>query len=436
MNDEAQKDAALASSANAQVDLPFGTGGSLSDEREKDEGSEPRLSPRLGSEKVSPEPLAIRASPPRVIRFRREVIIGLTALGTAMLIGVAWLALKSHVPAQLPPERDLSRPLHKPAKDALADLPQDYADTPKLGPALPGDLGRPILNARNAEADRKREAAAAAAQAEAERRLAETRTARQSGLIASTGSSAPQAVEPAPTVPQVVEVGQGGGNLIEAPSPDDLDRKSQFVETAKSLADANPYALISGTPNTLAAGSVISASLITGINSDTPGMVVAQVTQNVYDSATGRVLLIPQGARLLGKYDSVVAYGQQRALVVWQRLMMPDGGSMRLENMPATDPSGNAGLRDRVDQHTGKLIGGVALATLLGVGTELSISGEGELVRALRESAQSNASRAGDQISQRNLDVQPTITIRPGAIVRLVVRQDLLLRPWNDGELK
>ena len=436
MNDGSPKDAVIVSGAAAQVDLPFRTDQILSEDREKEECGERPFIQRSGSGKVSPEPLAIRASPPRVIRFRREVIIGLTALGAAMLIGVAWLALRSHAPAQLPPERDLSRPLPKPAKDALADLPQDYADTPKLGPALPGDLGRPILNARNSEADRKREAAAAAAQAEIKRKQAETRTAQQSGLMASTRSAAPPTGEPTPTVPQIVEAEQTAGNLAEAQSPDGRDRKSQFVETTQTRPDANPYALIPGAANTLAAGSVISASLITGINSDTPGIVVAQVTQNVYDSATGRVMLIPQGARLLGKYDNIVAYGQQRAMVVWQRLMMPDGASMRFENMPATDPSGYAGLRDRVDQHAGRLLSGIALATLLGVGTELSISGEGELVRAIRESAQANTSRAGDQITQRNLDVQPTITIRPGAIVRLVVRQDLLLRPWNNGEVK
>src|SRR6185312_7635155 len=105
--------------------------------------------------------------------------------------------------------------------------------------------------------------------------------------------------------------------------------------------DVNPHALVqSPSPYTLAAGSVISASLITGIRSDVPGLVTAQVTENTYDSATGRILLIPQGARLIGNYDSVVAFGQKRALVVWQRIIMPDGSSVRLDNEPAADPSG------------------------------------------------------------------------------------------------
>lgn len=184
----------------------------------------------------------------------------------------------------------------------------------------------------------------------------------------------------------------------------------------------------------LMAGSVIAGSLITGINSDVPGMVVAQVTQQVFDSATGEVPLIPQGARLIGNYDSIIAYGQSRALVVWQRLVMPDGHSLRLDNMPAAEPSGHAGLADKVDYHLGRLLTGAAIATLLGVGTELSIKGESDMVQAIREAAQTNASRAGDQITQRNLEVRPTVTIRPGAPIRLIVRQDLMLKPWKEQE--
>jgi type IV secretion system protein VirB10 len=155
------------------------------------------------------------------------------------------------------------------------------------------------------------------------------------------------------------------------------------------------------------------------------------VTENVYDSPTGRKLLVPQGARLVGSYDSVVAFGQKRALVVWQRIMMPDGSSLRIDNVPATDPSGYAGLEDKVDFHTWALLKGVALSTLLGVTSELALSGQSDLVQAVRMSTQDNVSRAGDQITSRTLDIQPTITIRPGATVRLVVHKDLILAPWK-----
>jgi type IV secretion system protein VirB10 len=206
-------------------------------------------------------------------------------------------------------------------------------------------------------------------------------------------------------------------------------RKEQFASARDTSGDLNSSGLVAPvSPNSILAGSVIAASLITGLNSDLPGMVTAQVIQNAFDTVTGNILLVPQGARLIGKYDSVVAFGQRRALVIWQRLILPDGSSVRLDNMPATDAAGYAGLSDKVDFHTWTLLKGVAIATLLGVGSELSISGESDLVQAIRESAQSNTARAGDQITQRNLDIQPTITIRPGTPVRVFVTRDLVFR--------
>jgi len=179
------------------------------------------------------------------------------------------------------------------------------------------------------------------------------------------------------------------------------------------------------------AGSIISASLITGLNSDLPGLVTAQVTENAYDSVTGRTLLIPQGSRLIGNYDSVVAFGQKRALVVWQRIILPDGSSVRIDNVPATDTAGYAGLADKVDVHTWQLLKGVALSTLLGVGTGISLGDESDLVRAICESTQQSAGRAGDQIVMKNLNIQPTIAVRPGWSLRVVVNKDIVVRPWR-----
>jgi type IV secretion system protein VirB10 len=161
-------------------------------------------------------------------------------------------------------------------------------------------------------------------------------------------------------------------------------------------------------------------------------MVIAQVTENVSDSATGRTVLIPQGARLLGSYDNAVTFGQRRALLVWRRIVFPDGSSVRLDNMPAADATGYAGLADKVDSHSWQLLKGIALSTLLGVGTQLSLgSGESDLVRAVRESAQQNAAQAGDRVTARNLDLQPTLRVRPGWPVIALVQKDLILQPWR-----
>ena len=181
-----------------------------------------------------------------------------------------------------------------------------------------------------------------------------------------------------------------------------------------------------------AGGTVIAASLVTGIDSDLPGRVIAQVTANVYDTVTGRYLLIPQGSRLIGAYDSVIAFGQERALVVWQRIVMPDGSSVAIENLPATDAAGHAGLSDEVDFHTWRLLKGIVLSTLFGVGAELTFDdGEGDLVRALRESVQDNANTVGERLTERNLGIRPTVTVRPGWPLRVIVHSDLVLRPYG-----
>ncbi len=173
--------------------------------------------------------------------------------------------------------------------------------------------------------------------------------------------------------------------------------------------------------------SVIPAALITGLRSDLPGLVTAQVTQNVYDSPTGRILLIPQGSRLIGDYDADVAFGQNRVLLAWNRLILPDGRSIVLERQPASDPSGFAGLQDGTNYHWGGVMRAAFVSTLLGVGSEVGAGGEGELARAFRRGTQDSIGRAGDQIVSRELNIRPTLTIRPGFPVRVLVTRDLIL---------
>ncbi|KQM17254.1 conjugal transfer protein TrbI [Sphingomonas sp. Leaf24] len=389
--------------------------------------------------KVDPETLAIRSRPARAIRFKRGVIITIAALGSVSLVVVAWMALKPTVFRQVAQEESLSQPANVAPSDALAGLPTNYGTAPKLGPPLPGDLGRPILNRQREMASETGggDVSTATAQAEAaerERQLAELRAARQSGLLVSGrggGANTAASIAEPVTVASAPDAGAAGVGLDPDNDPNAQGRKAAFVGALDKRGDINPHVLTSAvSPYTLSAGSVISASLITGLRSDLPGLVTAQVTERVFDSATGRILLIPQGARLIGSYDSVVAFGQKRALIVWQRIMLPDGSSLRIDNVPATDAAGFAGLQDRVDFHTWSLLKGVVLSSLFGVGSELAFSSDSDLVEALRRSSQDNVTRAGDQITQRNLTIQPTITIRPGAPVRLVVHKDLILKPW------
>jgi type IV secretion system protein VirB10 len=388
--------------------------------------------------KLDPETLAIRARPPRAIRFKRGVIIAIAAIGSVSLIAVTWMALKPRLFQRGEIQQELSQPNVRPTNDALSGAPTTYGDVPRLGPPLPGDLGKPILErqqqlamAANPGDQQLRQAEAA----ERERRLAELKAARESGVLVQNRQAQPTAEAPisTPVAPPASEPGKVA--LDPTSDPNAQGRKAAFVAALDPKGDVNPHALAAlPSPYTLSAGSVISASLITGLRSDLPGLITAQVTENTYDSATGRLLLVPQGARLVGSYDSVVAFGQKRALIVWQRIIMPDGSSLQIDNVPATDPSGYAGLADKVDFHTWRLLKGVVLSTLLGVSSELALSGQSDLVQAIRMSTQDNVAGAGDQITQRSLGIQPTITIRPGTSVRLVVYKDLVLAPLDRKE--
>ena len=216
-------------------------------------------------------------------------------------------------------------------------------------------------------------------------------------------------------------------------STSDQTRKLTFLKSGPEKDIYNPHRLQTpASPYQLMAGTVIAASLVTGLNSDLPGFVIAQVTENVFDTVSGRHLLIPQGSRLVGKYDNIVAFGQERALVVWQRIILPDGSSIVIDNLPATDTGGYAGLADQVDFHTWKLLKGVALATVLGVGSELAFgSSDSDLVKALQQSTQATTNRAGQRLIERQLNVQPTIKVRPGWPLRVIVHKDIVLRPYR-----
>jgi len=379
------------------------------------------------------------------VRFRREVIIGMVVAATMIVGGVTWFALSPSMPhINVAPSDDTANAA-KPNSEVLANAPKNYGDS-KLGPPLPGDLGPAILAHQQGTTTMAMSSPPPQADqtkaAEQQRRSEEARAARESGVMVQIagGDKSGQGVA---TVTPASASGAGGDPaqtqstarmaLDPDHDPGGQQRKSDFMSNLDTKGDINPHALTEPTsPYTLNAGTVIAASLITGINSDLPGLVSAQVTQNAYDSATGRYLLLPQGSRLIGSYDSVVAYGQKRALLVWQRIILPDGSSVRIDNVPASDASGYAGLADKVDFHSWQLIKGVVLSSLLGVSTQLSFgSNESDLRRAIRESTQQSAGRAGDQIVTRALNVQPTITVRPGWPLRVVVHKDIVMRPWG-----
>ena len=392
--------------------------------------------------------LRLRGEPPRVMRLSRKAlaILGLVAGGA---IGGSMLyALQ---PQHRAPSEELYNTGSHATADALDSAPKDYSQIPKLGPPLPGDLGRPIVSAQSrgvdvtppaigrASAGRAGDAGRpSAADAVRQRGRQERDSARTSKLfLASSGSHANAAVENgagAGGPASVAGSAQNPTSAAAAPNDGDQAHKRDFLSSRPPADPVSPARIeAAASPYILQAGSVIAAALITGIRSDLPGQISAQVTSNVYDSPTGRVLLIPQGARLIGEYDSSVVFGQSRVLLVWNRLILPDGRSIGLDRQPGGDAAGYAGLQDRVDNHWGGIAEAALLSTVLGVGAQVGGSGDDELIRAIRQGTSDTVSQAGQQIVRRQLNVQPTLTVRPGYPVRLIVTRDLVLAPVDVG---
>lgn len=407
------------------------------------------------AKKEAPEALRLRANPRPVTRLNRTALM-IAAGGAAILVfGAMTIALRPPRAIGEAKGKELYNTETKPTAEGLDALPKTYAELPpKIGRPLPGDLGAAILNAEEAvdslsyldtndyaalspqpfrnspEADAAREAALKEAQSAA--------AAREGGVffqLPSNARAASASGEASANVASPFDLGLASERIPfgaeREEDPNRQFRKLDFLKEGGREGTDNPHRIEDPiTPFEVMAGTVIPASLITGVNSDLPGTVIAQVTQNVRDTVTGQYVLIPQGARLIGRYDSVIAFGQSRALLVWSRILYPDGASIVIDNMPASDVAGHSGLSDDVDFHTFRLLKGVVLSTLLGVGTELSFDdAESDIVAALRESAQTAANQAGQKIVQRNLDIQPTIRIRPGWPLRVIVHKDLVLRP-------
>ncbi len=413
--------------------------------------------PTRSEGKASPEPLELRARPQPVTRINRKVLIGGAAILLLLISGIVLVALK-------PPSLRIAGPQelfnvdHKPITDGLAKLPATYdglradkkADAgrtpPILGSAVPR-LAEPASDAL-AEADRVEKARLARMAGQAR----ESQVFFRLQLKAPPREAPAAEARPDPVPRPSPKTAEGDLTAISALraadraralAAGDVDllandtteqtRKVSFLKAGPEQEIYNTHGLQKPlSPYQLMAGTVIAASLVSGLNSDLPGFVIAQVTENVYDTVSGRHLLIPQGSRLIGKYDNVVAFGQERALVVWQRIILPDGSSIVIDNLPATDTGGYAGLADDVDLHTWKLLKGVALATVLGVGSQLAFgSSDSDLVKALQQSTQSTTNRAGQRLVERNLNVQPTITVRPGWPLRVIVHKDIVMRAYR-----
>lgn len=381
----------------------------------------------------SPEGFRLGAEPPRVMRLSRKA---LASIGAVAGIGIGGALLYALQPVAPKDPENLYRADSRNRSETVTGAPADYGSIPKLGPPLPGDLGRPIVSAQaNGEvvplpnmapppSSQPDPAEQARQRAEQERDSARASRLFLSGGTATVDGNPPMLAVPVPA----------GSEPQPADRSAAASRRAFLAESGRRGAESAERIREASSARILQAGSIIPAALITAIHSDLPGQVTAQVTENVYDSPTGRLLLIPQGARLVGEYDSEITAGQKRVLVAWDRLIFSDGRSISLGRMPGGDASGAAGLKDRTDYHFGNMIRAALISTLLGFGTELASNSEDRLARALRGGAQDTANETGRQIVERELGVPPTIRIREGARLRVLVTRDMIVAPANAKE--
>lgn len=410
--------------------------------------------------KVDPDSLALRAQPKPVTRLNRKVLIAGAGTVSLALLGITVWSLQpvQRKSAEQQPE------LHNVERVARAEtidaLPQEYSQLPMsgtnlppgvpvLGDPLPGDLAKPMLDAQRAGTYTPTYHGGSPAMAGGNLGQSRDDIAKSALFFRSSQTGQGRGAAASGAMPQPADAsalnalsaaamgaGTAGQPVDPTVSQNLQDRKQAFMDKADSSETGNPSSLkLPASPYQVMAGTLIPAALITGLKSDLPGQVIASTTEPVYDTATGRHLLIPQGSRLIGRYDSQVAFGQRRVLLVWQRVILPDTSSIALDRLPGVDVAGYAGLEDDVDWHWDRIIAGAALSTLLGVGAELAAptnnGADGRVIVATREGLQQSINTVGQELTRRNLSIQPTLTIRPGFPVRVMVNKDLVLRPYQ-----
>lgn len=222
------------------------------------------------------------------------------------------------------------------------------------------------------------------------------------------------------------------------------NQKINFVQDTSNSGDIyNHYSMVKpASPYEVQAGTILAANLLTAINTSLPGDIIAQVRQDVYNTTDGQYLLIPKGSKLLGKYDSKVAYGQSRILIVFDRIIRPDGTSIQLSNFTGSDDLGQSGFNANVNNHWGKVLGAATISTMLSFGAGVVAdrnTGTNPYYPSSQQSAIVGAagsiSQTGQNLTNKAMDVQPTLTVPAGFNFSVIVNKDMILSPYNGKKL-
>ena len=399
----------------------------------------PRVEPKAPSESVLAAPRA------PVTRWNRRYLLA----GAAVLAGLVGLGFYvgfggAHRPQTRPVDEQANVDTNTPQTPAIAGrYAAGYGDPAvQAGPGQPGFARLPPPALAPGAADPAGAGALAPAPPPPPPVDPRVQAAQEQAIAARAsapffGGASPQT----PSAAQGVTLAAGPAGAMAAAAPGEVQpgngqaAKVQFAQGSRAedylLNPLRPAA----SPWEVKAGTIIPAALITALNSDLPGEVIAQVTEPVYDHRTGRTVLIPQGSRLIGQYDSQVAYGQNRLMVAWNRLIMPDGRSINIGSMTGADLSGAAGLQDRRDGHFGQLARGILLSTLFSVGAAAAQdagtrSSGGLVINSAGSGVANSAQMAGQQITGRDLNRQPTLMVRAGWPLRVLVSKDMILAPY------
>lgn len=346
---------------------------------------------------------------------------------------------------------------HRPAEQSAAVPEPEHAEDVKplvdaqgqgvAGP-LPGATAPAVSGAQKETPDEKRPPVVVVQKSTAEEQRVEqlrrTRSqsymsALSSPLVSVRRAAAPTQANAAPATVSGSVQGQPG-HIPPSETYDpaaDRDKEAFFDRARKDTSWQLAEQRTEGMPYELKTGSVVPGVMLTGVNSDLPGNMIAQVSQNIYDTATGRHLLIPQGSRLYGIYDSRVVYGQERVLIAWNRLIYPDGSSITLGAMPGADMSGMAGLNDQVNNHYLRIFGSALMMSLVSGGMAYAMDSTNDSTetdngtRMSDEMTSALAAQLGQATTtllQRNLSIKPTLEIRPGYQFNIVVTKDIIFR--------
>ncbi|MFC5345314.1 TrbI/VirB10 family protein [Brevundimonas staleyi] len=377
--------------------------------------------------KVAPPPLETRAPRPSAVRVRRSVVALAVLSAAALLAGAfAWAFViqpELRAEARGRDREQASEGPEQPVRpsEAITDGPASYGSLDRLPPprgpgeddALPAESVR-TPPTRVSSPDYGAQGAAGPIRSPGVDAVDPTAEARRSDLffeprMGSTGAGTGDAPASSPT----------------APAPGPAPRPETY----------NPHGLEAPlSPFELKAGALLPAALLTAIDTGRPGPVVAVVTAPAYDTVSGRHLLIPQGTRLIGRHEGESRYGDRRAFLVWERLILPNGNSLVLDEEAGVDAQGAVGLEGRVDRRLGALVTATlfgAAVTTLGTIARDREPGSGSLWSDAGDAAAIEGSRVGGRLVERELEVRPTITLRPGALVRVLITRDLILEPYR-----